>query len=175
MLRLSFFLWLVLLVAGCRDDEGEQLFTTVYPPLDFQLTAGIPPFQAFVVRLEEVNSQWTESLDGANVSPDQVDEVGGFFARITSLSGEDFGQLREVELRICPLDQGNCDQFDILFSLDDLYLRRNLVLNLNPGLRNFRELVSSGRFNFELVFFYGETASQSIDCRLEWAIRGVAR
>jgi hypothetical protein len=181
-MRLSTVLTLLLAIvitffsSGCRNDNGEQLFVINYPIQDFNLPPGIPSFQSFVVARANVASLYEQALSDNNVSMDEVDEVGGFFARITSLSGEDFGQLREVDLRICPVAQPNgCDQFDILFSVDDLYLRRDLILNLNPGLRNFKELVSSGNYRMELVFVFAETSSQSIDCRLEWSIRGVSR
>lgn len=175
-MKLLFPFLLVLLAFGCQNDTGEQLFQITYPPRDFTLSAGVPAFQSFVVALDNMPSQYETALNGANVSRDQVDEVSGFFARITSLSGEDFGQLSRANLRICPVDQENgCNQFDILFSLDDLYQRRDLVLNLNPGLRNFKELVESGNFRMELVFFFAETSTRSIDCRLEWSVRGVNR
>lgn len=166
----------LLLSSGCRDDSAEQLFVINYPIQDFNLPPGVPSFQSFVVARDNMASMYQQALSNNNVSMDQVDEVGGFFARITSLSGEDFGQLREVDLRICPVDQANgCDQFDVLFSVDDLFLRRDLILNLNPGLRNFKALVAEGNFRMELVFVFAETSSQSIDCRLEWSIRGVSR
>ncbi|PHI18408.1 hypothetical protein CEQ90_18065 [Lewinellaceae bacterium SD302] len=175
-MKLLLPLCIILLAFGCQNDRGEQLFRIDYQPLDLTLPAGQPAFQSFVIARPEMNSQLQQALDDNNVSLEDVDEIGGTFARISSLSGEDFSQLREVNLRICPVGQENgCDQFDVLFSLDDLYLRRDLVLNLNPGLRNFKELVASGNFRMELVFFFGETSSQTIDFRLEWGIRGVSR
>lgn len=166
----------VLLAFGCRNDTGETLFQITYPPRDFSLPAGWPPFQSLVIPLGDMNSQYESALNGANVSRDQVDEVSGLFARVSSLSGEDFRQLRKVDLRICPVEQQNgCTEFDILFSLGDLYNRRDVILNLNPGLRNFKELVETGNFQAELVFNFAEISSQSIDFRLEWAIRGVDR
>lgn len=176
MNRLLLILCCVLLAFGCRNDTGETLFQISYQPIDFSLPAGWPPFQSFVVSMGVLNSQYSSALSGANVSRDEVDEVSGLFARVSSLSGEDFRQLRDVDLRICPSDQQNgCTEFDILFSIDDLFNRRDVILNLNPGLRNFKDLVETGNFQAEIVFNFAEISSQSIDCRLEWAIRGVDR
>lgn len=101
--------------------------------------------------------------------------MSGLFARITSLSGEDFSQLRGIDLRICSVDERNCTEFDVLFSVDDLFRRRDLRINLNPGLRNFLEVFNEEFVRLEIVFTSGQTTTQSIDCRLEWGIRGVAR
>lgn len=167
---------LVLFFSGCPQDRGDELFQIIYPPVEFTLPPGQPPFQTFVVAQPNMLSGYEDALTGNNVSMDQVDEVSGLFARITSLSGEDFGQLRSVDLRVCPLGQPTgCTEFDLLFSVDDLFRRREQVINLNPGLRNFKELYEEGRFRMEIVFVAGETTNQSIDCRLEWSVRGVAR
>jgi len=177
MTRLLYLLLLSIVLAfGCQQDLGEQLFEINYPPLDFTLPPGQPPFQAFVLAQSNMTSRFEDALNNNNISADEVDEVSGLFARITSLSGEDFGQLEGVDLRLCPVGQTNgCSEFDILFSIDNLYRRREVVINLNPGLRNFKELFESDRFDMELVFFSGETTNQSIDCRLEWSVRGVNR
>lgn len=175
-MKLLFPLLLIFLVFGCRNDRGEQLFRIDYAPVDFTLQPGVPAFQTLIFPQPDFDGRIQQALTENNVSLEEVDEISGAFARIVSLSGEDFRELREVELRICPVDQeGGCDAFDVLFSVDDLFGRRDVVLNLNPGLRNFKELVAAGNFRVELAFFFGITSSQSIDCRLEWAIRGVAR
>lgn len=166
----------LLLFSGCPNDRGEQLFQLIYPPIDFTLTPGQPAFQSLVIARQSFPTGYSNALSTNNVSPDEVDEVGGFFARVVSLSGEDFSEYRNMELRLCPVDQANgCSQFDILFSIGDLFRRRDQVVNLNPGLRNFKELIETENVRFELVFTSGLTTTQRIDCRLEWGIRGVAR
>lgn len=167
---------LLLLFFGCPNDRGEQLFELIYEPIDFTLPAGQPAFQSFVFAREAVPTRYDFILQNNNIAPDEVDEVSGLFARITSLDGQDFAQLRGVELRLCPVNQDlGCNQFDILFSVDDLFRRRDLIINLNPGLRNFKELFQNEFVRLELVFTSGETTTQSIDCRLEWSVRGVNR
>ncbi len=166
----------LLLLTACPNDRGEQLFQITYPPIDFTLSPGQPAFQTFVVARPSFNMGYMNALRTNNVSPDEVDEVGGFFARVVSLSGEDFSEYRGMELRLCPIDQANgCNPFDILFSVGDLFRRRDQIVNLNPGLRNFKELIATENVRFELVFTSALTTTQSIDCRLEWGIRGVAR
>ncbi|MEM6879544.1 MAG: hypothetical protein AAFY36_13045 [Bacteroidota bacterium] len=163
-----------LMLATCARDQRESLFEITYEPIEFVFQAGWPSFQGFVVSRPTVDSRFDQAIASANVNLDQVDEVGGLFARLTALSADDFRQLRRAEIRICPVDQfGGCSEFDVLFTADNLFGRRDQVIRLNPSLRNFKELVSSGQFQFELVLRPGETTSTNINCRLEWGIRGV--
>lgn len=166
----------VLLFSHCDPDRGEQLFEIVYEPIDFTLSPGQPSFQSLVVARPAINTRLAATLQSSNVSLEQLDEISGLFARVVSLSGEDFGEFRSIDLRLCPVGQtGGCTEFDLLFSVDDLFRRRDNVINLNPGLRNFRDLYDSEQVRLEIVFLAGQTTTQSIDCRLEWSIRGVSR
>lgn len=176
MRRFSYLLFpLLFLLLGCPEDRGETLFEIIYEPIDFTLTPGQPSFQAAVLARPNQPTRFASTLQSSSVSLDQVDEVSGLFARITSLSGEDFGELRSIDLRICSVDESACTEFDVLFSVNDLFRRRDLVVNLNPGLRNFRELFAEDLVRLEWVFVSGQTTTQSIDCRLEWSVRGVGR
>ncbi|MEM8585119.1 MAG: hypothetical protein AAGF87_12655 [Bacteroidota bacterium] len=169
-----FLPFVCLLLTTCGRDQRESLFEITYEPIEFVFEAGWPSFQSFVVSRSPVDSRFDQALASANVNLDQVDEIGGLFARLTALSADDFRQLRRAEIRICPVGQfGGCSEFDILFSANDLFNRRDQVVRLNPSLRNFKELISSGQFQFELVLRPGETTSTNISCRLEWGIRGV--
>lgn len=166
---------MLLLLFGCPQDRGETLFEIIYDPIDFTLLPGQPSFEAFVVARPNLPTRFLSTLQSSNVSLDELSEVSGLFARITSLSGEDFSQLRGIDLRVCPVSERNCTPFDVLFSVDDLFRRRDLRINLNPGLRNFLEVFNQEFVRLEIVFTSGQTTTQSIDCRLEWGIRGVAR
>ena len=176
MRRCSYlFFPLLLLLFGCPQDRGETLFEIIYEPINFTLTPGQPSFQSFVIARPNLPTRFAATLQGNSVSLDQLDEISGLFARVSSLSGEDFSQLRSIDLRVCPVEENNCTEFDVLFSVNDLYRRRDINVNLNPGLRNFREVFEEELVRFELVFVSGETTTQSIDCRLEWGVRGVSR
>ena len=177
MRRLSYFFFaLLLLLFGCPQDRGETLFEIIYEPIDTTLPPGQPSFQTFVVSRPVLPTRFLSTLQNNNVSLDQIDEVSGLFARITSLSGEDFSELRSIDLRVCPVDQvGGCTDFDVLFSVDDLFRRRDIVVNLNPGLRNFLPVFAEENVQLEIVFVSGRTTTQSIDFRVEWSVRGVAR
>ncbi|MEM6396580.1 MAG: hypothetical protein AAF741_09545 [Bacteroidota bacterium] len=165
---------LLLLLTTCSRDQRESLFEITYDPIEFTFPTGLASVESFVVSRNPVESRFDQAIASANVNLDQVDEVGGLFARLTALSADDFRQLRRAELRICPVGQAQgCTEFDLLFSVDDLFGRRDQVIRLNPSLRNFKELVSSGQFQFELVLRPGERTSTNIQCRLEWGIRGV--
>jgi hypothetical protein len=115
-----------------------------------------------------------EAMRTAGVTPDEIDVYGGFRARVTSLTGEDFSEIERIELRACPVGSTNgCDQRDIMFSQSDLFRRRQQTIDLSPGLVNFKDLfLGNDNVRIELVFFPGITTSRTIEARLEWA--GVA-
>lgn len=176
MRRCSYlFFLLLLLLFGCPQDRGETLFEIIYEPINFTLTPGQPSFEARVLSRANHPTRFTSTLQSSNVSLDQVDEISGLFARITSLSGEDFSELRSIDLRVCPVDQSACTDFDVLFSVNDLFRRRDISVNLNPGLRNFIDVFQEDVVRMEWVFVSGQSTTQSIDCRLEWSVRGVSR
>jgi len=106
----------------------------------------------------------------ANVTTDDIDLVGGLRARVVSLTGEDFSEIERIELRACPVGSpGGCNQQDIMFSVDDLFRRRQQTVNLNPSLVNFKTLFAgSDNVRVELVFRSGITTSRIIQARLEW-------
>ncbi len=176
MIRYIFSLTLILLLAlGCRGDaEGVRLFEVTYPVIEFDIPAGQAPFSSFVVAQPNLATGFTEAIADAGLDANDVDLVGGLRARVTSLTGDDFGQFERIELRACPVGQaGGCDRFDLLFSVSDLFRRRQLSVPLNPGLRNFRELFLEDRMQVELVMFAGEFTSVSLQARLEWSVQAV--
>ena len=177
MLRnFSFFLFLSLFVLGCGDnDRGDQLFQVVYDPVSITIPAGRPAFATLVVADPSIETGILRAIQESETDIEAVDEISGRFARLVSVSGEDFRELERLELRLCPVGQNlGCDQFDLLFSVDDLFGRRQQVVNLNPGLKNFRNLLlGNEQVRFELVITPGQTTTRSIEARLEWAVAGV--
>ena len=173
---LTFFLPLLLFVLGCGDsNRGDQLFQVVYDPLPIVIPAGSPAFATLVVADPSIETGIMRAIQESETDIEAIDEISGRFARLVSVSGEDFREIERLELRLCPVDQNlGCDQFDLLFSVSDLFGRRQQVVNLNPGLKNFRELLlSSERVRFELVITPGQTTTRTIEARLEWAVAGV--
>ncbi|MEM9261008.1 MAG: hypothetical protein AAGA62_15300 [Bacteroidota bacterium] len=158
-----------------REFAGDRLFEVIYPVTEFNIPAGQPNFSTFVIAQPQVLTNFVDEISQANVTVADIDNVSGLRARVTSLSGEDFGEIERIELRVCTVGQsGGCDQFNLLFSVDDLFRRRQQTVNLNPGLRNFRELfVSSDLVRVELVITPGITTSQNIQARLEWSVQAV--
>lgn len=158
-----------------RDFVGDRLFEVTYPVIEFNIPAGQPNFSTFVIAQPQVFTNFVDEINQANVTAEDIDNVSGLRARVTSLSGEDFGEIERIELRVCTVGQsGGCDQFNLLFSVDDLFRRRQQTVNLNPGLRNFRELfVGNEIIRMELVISPGITTSQNIQARLEWAVQAV--
>ena len=109
-------------------------------------------------------------MSDAAVSADDIDLVGGLRARVVSLTGEDFSEIERIEIRACTVGTPRgCNQQDIMFSVDDLFRRRQQTINLNPSLVNFKTLfVGNDNVRIELVFRSGITTSRIIEARLEW-------
>ena len=175
MRRLSYLLLLSVLALGCpRSELGDRLFEINYPAITFVIPAGQASFQTFVIAQPELPTQFLATLIDREVDEAEVDAVSGLRARISSLSGEDFREIERMELRVCGSDEVGCTQIDIMFSVSDLTGRRQTSVNLNPGLRNFRELyLSQEVVRMELVIFPSNVTSQTIECRLDWSIRAV--
>ncbi|MCB0639485.1 MAG: hypothetical protein KDC54_22820 [Lewinella sp.] len=166
-------LLLVVLASGCRRDSGEPLFDLVYPPLEFNLPAGQSPFTAPTASFTNIPTNYANFLTAAGHSFDEVSGVVPLYARLTSLDGLDFGAFTAVSIRVCPITQGECTQFDEVFYLDDLYRRNISVLRLDPGLRNVKDLLEGDFYRMEIVFFPGEVTPYSLDIRLEYGFQAV--
>ncbi|MTB53665.1 hypothetical protein [Lewinella sp. W8] len=176
MRLLLFSLSVILLAFGCqRSTDGTRLLEVTYPPIDFVIPAGQPNFQTLVIAQDGLATRFVEEMMANNVDPSDIDLVGGLRGRVTSLDGQDLGELERIELRACPIGQPNgCNQFDILFSVDDLFRRRDQVVNLNPGLRNFRNLfVGNDNIRIEIVLTPGLTTSITVEARLEWSVTAI--
>ena len=166
---------LLLFASGCRpDSQGDRLFDIVFPVTEFAIPAGQAQFRSFVVALPQVETDFTGTLARNNLDAADVDLVGGLRARVVSLTGDDWGEFERVELRVCPVGQENgCDQFDLMFSVDDLFRRRQLTVNLNPGLRNHSDLFMDDQVRVELIFTAGNFTSAAMQGRLEWSVQAV--
>ena len=166
---------LLFLSAGCgREFGGTRLFTIQYPVINFSLPAG--QTTTFFIARDRVATGFVEALRDNNLEAEDVDLVGGFRARIVSLSGEDFSAIERIDLRACPVGNPNgCTDLTFnLFSIEDNFGRRQQTLNLNPSPVNLRELfLGNDNFRFEIVVFPGQTTAFPIEARLEWEVQAV--
>lgn len=174
MIRLLLFLATLSLLGCPRSELGDRLFEINYPGITFVIPAGQASFQTFVISNPRLVTEFMDRLADSGFTEEDVDNVSGLRARVSSLSGEDFREIERMELRVCPTDETGCTQIDIMFSVDDLQGRRQTVVNLNPGLRNFRPLYFSEEVvRMELVIFPAAVTSQTIEARLDWGVRAV--
>jgi hypothetical protein len=160
-----------LLISACkREGTGDRLFEVTYPVVEFIVPSGQPSFQTLVIAQPTIPTSFVDAMMEANVTTDDIDLVGGLRARVVSLTGEDFSEIERIELRACPVGSpGGCSQRDIMFSVDDLFRRRQQTVNLNPSLVNFKTLFAgSDNVRIELVFRSGITTSRTVEARLEW-------
>ncbi|WP_157974437.1 hypothetical protein [Lewinella sp. IMCC34183] len=166
----------ILILTGCSPDSlGDRLFDLNYPVVDFTIPAGQPSFQTFVVARPRMGTNFRQEMAENGYTEDDIDLVGGIRARVTSLSGEDFREIERMELRVCPVDAiGGCTFIDLMFSVDELGGRRQQVVNLNPGQKNFRNVfLNNDEVRMELVITPFSITSQNIEARLEWTVGAV--
>ncbi|PPK87477.1 hypothetical protein CLV84_0419 [Neolewinella xylanilytica] len=163
---------LVLLFTGCpRSTLGDRLFDINYPVVDFTIPAGIPGFQTYVIAQPRMETNFQDRLDESGFTAEDVDVVGGIRARVVSLSGEDFREIERAELRVCSADETDCTFIDLMFSVSDLGGRRQQVINLNPGQKNFRNIfLDNEEVRMELVLTAFNVTTQNIEARLEWTV-----
>lgn len=175
MRAITFLIFGCLTLLGCpRSDLGDELFRIDYPGVPIFVPPGQPAFQTFVNANASLVTGFLETLDDRELTEEEVDNVSGLRARVTSLNGEDFREIERMELRVCPASELNCTQIDIMFSVSDLSGRRQNAVDLNPGLRNFKPLFfSEEAVRVELVMFPTNVTNQAIEARLDWSIRAV--
>jgi len=168
---------LLLLTPACKQDfAGERLFEITYPVInDIVVPPGTTPVFSYVNSQPQLETRFMQEMLAAEVTIEDIDNVSGLRARVTSLNGEDFGEIERIELRACPVGQANgWDRFDLMFSVDDLFRRRQQTIDLSPGLKNFRELfLTQDAVRMEVIFTPGITTSRTIEARLEWAVQAV--
>ena len=161
------------MLLGCRQDAGEPLFDLLYPPFEFTIPAGYSPFQALVFEFNNIPTNYGNFLNNSGTSREEVTSVVPLFGRLTSLDGLDFGFLSAISVRVCPIGNDPCTDFDEVFYLDDLYRRNLNTLNLDPGLRNVEDLLSGDLYKMELVFFAAEITPFVVDCRFDFGFQAV--
>ena len=171
-MRILYAIVAVLVLSGCpRSNLGDRLFDINYPVVEFTIPAGLPGFQTYVIAQPRMATNFQDQLVASGYTADDVDLVGGIRARIVSLSGEDFREIERAELRVCSADASDCTFIDLMFSVDDLGGRRQQVIDLNPGQRNFRNLfLDNEEVRMELVLTAFDVTSVNIDARLEWTV-----
>lgn len=162
---LSAFLFLGM---GCRDEIGERLFDMNYPPQEFNLPAGTNTFASAVLTINNIPTSYPDFLSASGYSTVDVNKIVPNYARLISLDGLDIGYLSEVSVRICPINQQDCTIADEAFYIDDLHRRSINSINLQPGLANFKDLLSTNLYKMEVVFFLGEISPYAVDFRLEY-------
>ncbi|WP_020537165.1 hypothetical protein [Lewinella cohaerens] len=163
-----FLLTVVTLFGSCRDEIGESLFEMDYPPKSFTLAAGTNTFVSSVVAVSNIPTNYPSFLNASGYSATDVTKIVPRYARLVSVDGLDTGFLSEVSVRICPNSQQDCTAADEAFYIDDIYRRNISNINLLPALGNFKDLLSSGLYKLEVVFFLGEISPYSVDFRLEY-------
>lgn len=164
------------LSAGCkRDFGGTRLFEVTYAPQNLSVPAGQVSPISWVVDIDPLPTGFAQALADNGVPAEDVDLVGGFRARVTTLDGTDFSEIDRIELRACPRGQQfGCDRFQNVFTWTEAGGGRRQTLNLNPTPINFRELfVGNEEFRFEITFRPRISTTQSIAYRLEWSVQAV--
>lgn len=170
------FLLILFLATGCKSEfGGTRLFDLTYAPQNFVVPAGIVSPFFHVAAIDPLPTGFSQALMDNNVAIEDIDLVGGFRARITTLDGSDFSDIGRIELRACPQGQSlGCDQLQNVFTWTEAGGGRRQTLDLNPTPINFRELfLGNEEFRFEIAFRPFQSTTQSIELRLEWSVQAV--
>lgn len=174
MHRIHWLCFGVILMLGCQTDRGERLFEINYPFIDFTVPAGVSWPSSWVISKNGVPARLTESLQENGLSPDQVTAIGGAYARVSTLDGNDLGDFSQISLRICPAGPDACTEADEVFFIGDLYRRRQNVVNLNPNNRNLKPLLTSqGQYKLELLLLPAQATTTNVRCRLDYSFEAV--
>lgn len=165
LLLLSFA---TLLLGGCREDGGESLFEMVYPPQNFEIQAGRNTIISDNFAFFDIPTRFEASLNSSSHSADEVTQILPRYARLVSADGQDFSFLREISVRICPNNGEQCDLSDEVFYINDLWRRRLTTINLDPGLRNVKDILTDTRYQLNVVVSYAEITPYTMQCRFEY-------
>lgn len=172
MKKLYLLIPMIVLVLACRKDRRERIFEMTFPPLNFEVPAGLNQLQARVFAFNSIPTNIKTYLSQSNTDTSAIYAINPFFARITTTDNVSFNYLREVSVRACPLGQ-ECTAFDEVFYLDDMWGRSYQTINLLPTLHNMKQLMSGEKFRLEIVFFLSEITPYSMSCRLEMGFEAV--
>ncbi len=143
----------------------------MYQPQEFELPAGVSFPNSWVIVRQALDSRFDESLLSNGLTADEVLTVGGTFARLIALDGNDFRDLQSVALRICPAGPEPCTELDNVFFSTDLFGRRDDVIRINPTLINFKDVVENDLFRLEVVMTPRGVTTATVRCRLEYGLQ----
>jgi len=173
---LLFSLLVLFLSSTCkREGIGEVLFEIPFPVLEFEVLGGEIPAITRVISLDFVATGLRDAMAAAGVTEEDINVVGGLRARVVSLTGENFSEMERITLRACAVGStGGCfDPLSQLFTVDDLFGRRQQTVNLNPTPINFKEFfLDNEQVRLELTFQSAVTTSRNLEGRLEWTLAG---
>ena len=152
MKKAVFFLLLVMLAIGCRQDSGEFIFEMSFPDIRFEVPAGLSTFNSYVYELEmDSNIDLYLSSNAADTAA--ITAINPVFARITALdTGVDFEYIQEMSIRICPVGDEPCTSIDEVFYIDSFNPLSGGRIDFLPSLRNARRDLLEDRFKLEVVF-----------------------
>lgn len=176
MIRFFFLLstFSLLFSASCkREGIGPVLFEVPFPVVEFGLLGGAVPAETQVISQDAIRTSFEQAMTNAGLTAEDVAFVGGLRARVVAINAEDFSEMERITLRACPVGtQNGCfDPRTQLFTVEDLFRRRQQAVDLNPTPINFKTFfLDNPQIRLELTFQSGQTTSRNIEARLEWTL-----
>lgn len=175
---LLFAFFMLFFCSTCkREGIGEVLFEIPFPVLEFEVLGGEIPAITRVVSRDFVQTGLLEAMAAAGVTADNINVIGGLRARVVSLTGDDFSEMERITLRACAVGStGGCfDPLSQMFTVEDLFGRRQQTVNLNPTPINFKQFfLDNEQVRLELTFQSAVTTTRNLEGRLEWTLAGFA-
>ncbi len=164
----------LLLLVGCSKIEREQLFEIPYPPLDFTLPAGVPPTSLWVQDYPALTSAFTALAQQNGVDTALVAGVFPLRARLSSRDGTVLDFFNSIQVLLCKAGTRECSLLgDEIFFIDQLLGRGDIIINLQPGLRNVKDEFGEEVIHLQLVFNFNRPTPGTIDCRFDMTFEAV--
>jgi len=164
----------LLMLTACSKIERNQLFEMVYPPLDFEFPAGLPPNSLWVQDYPGLPSPFESLANQAGVDTARVAGVFPLRASLISLDGTRLDFFRSIQVLVCIPGTGECSLLgDEVFYNDQLNDREDVVIDLQPGLRNVKEEFANEVVRIQLIFGLSRPSPLNVDCRFQMSFEAV--
>lgn len=156
------------LTPSCNSDEAR--FDMTYQR-QFEIQAGLAPFTAHVIKIEDIPTDTAAFFGANNVTSDRILKINPLQCRLFSqFNDTNFGFVELAAVIIVnPLDP---DDRQEVFYRDNIPLTEDDVLDIFPDLPNVKEMLTRlPKYDLELVMRFREPVPSTLSVRLDWAFR----
>jgi len=158
-------LFLSLLFLQCKE-EPQILFEMPYR-VDFEITAGLNPFDAHYFNSPNINSKVDTLFSVHNVDQNEIISIQPHIGRLSTVFNDvDYDFVRDISVRIYNDDP---DDFREIFYRDELPLNTKGDIDLLPTLTDIQDFVKNDQFNIIVRFEFRNAPPEFIQSRLDYS------